>query len=83
VHSYQTQIPGMRSARDDGRFGGTPIYDALYAEYRRLFRALPGDRTGEEGPRPGSLGALTGLPPLPSRPGPGSRRGRAEHDGKA
>ncbi|WP_377268684.1 hypothetical protein [Peterkaempfera sp. SMS 1(5)a] len=26
----------------------TPIYDALYAEYRRLFRALPGDRTGEE-----------------------------------
>ncbi|AXK35536.1 hypothetical protein DVA86_25685 [Streptomyces armeniacus] len=27
---------------------GTPIYDALYAEYRRLFRALPGDRSGEE-----------------------------------
>lgn len=26
----------------------TPIYDALYAEFRRLFRALPGDRTGEE-----------------------------------
>jgi hypothetical protein len=26
----------------------TPIYDALYAEYRRLFRALPGDRSGEE-----------------------------------
>ncbi|MFJ6216102.1 hypothetical protein ACIQGZ_22615 [Streptomyces sp. NPDC092296] len=26
----------------------TPIYDALYAEYRRLFRALPGDRAGEE-----------------------------------
>jgi hypothetical protein len=26
----------------------TPIYDALYAEYRRQFRALPGDRTGEE-----------------------------------
>ncbi|MDT0381864.1 hypothetical protein RM572_24175 [Streptomyces sp. DSM 42041] len=26
----------------------TPIYDALYAEYQRLFRALPGDRTGEE-----------------------------------
>ncbi|WP_069814287.1 hypothetical protein [Streptomyces sp. TP-A0874] len=26
----------------------TPIYDALYAEYRRSFRALPGDRTGEE-----------------------------------
>ncbi|WP_329568860.1 hypothetical protein [Kitasatospora sp. NBC_01266] len=26
----------------------TPIYDELYSEYRRLFRALPGDRTGEE-----------------------------------
>lgn len=26
----------------------TPIYDSLYAEYRRLFRALPGDRSGEE-----------------------------------
>ncbi|MER5865238.1 hypothetical protein [Kitasatospora sp. NPDC002040] len=26
----------------------TPIYDTLYSEYRRLFRALPGDRTGEE-----------------------------------
>lgn len=26
----------------------TPIYDALYSEYRRLFRALPGDRVGEE-----------------------------------
>ncbi|MFE1176203.1 hypothetical protein [Streptomyces sp. NPDC058773] len=25
----------------------TPIYDALYAEYRRSFRALPGDRTDE------------------------------------
>ncbi|UED88804.1 hypothetical protein [Streptomyces profundus] len=33
------------------RAGGgsaTPIYDALCAEYRRLFRALPGDRSGEE-----------------------------------
>ncbi|MFG3260166.1 hypothetical protein [Streptomyces sp. NPDC048172] len=26
----------------------TPIYDSLYAEYRRLFRALPGDRSDEE-----------------------------------
>nr|WP_228454392.1 hypothetical protein [Streptomyces alkaliphilus] len=26
----------------------TPIYDALCAEYRRLFRTLPGDRSGEE-----------------------------------
>ncbi|WP_220277851.1 hypothetical protein [Streptomyces himalayensis] len=26
----------------------TPIYDTLYAEYRRSFRTLPGDRSGEE-----------------------------------
>ncbi len=26
----------------------TPIYDALHSEYRRSFRALPGDRSGEE-----------------------------------
>jgi hypothetical protein len=26
----------------------TPIYDVLYSEFRRLFRALPGDRSGEE-----------------------------------
>ncbi|UUN26063.1 hypothetical protein KK483_06200 [Streptomyces sp. FIT100] len=26
----------------------TPIYDALCSEYRRAFRALPGDRSGEE-----------------------------------
>ncbi|MEV6741521.1 hypothetical protein AB0N14_33280 [Streptomyces sp. NPDC051104] len=26
----------------------TPIYDALYAEYVRAFRACPGDRSGEE-----------------------------------
>lgn len=46
---YQSQIPSMRSAQDPARVGtGTPIYDALYSEYRRLFRALPGDRSGEE-----------------------------------
>lgn len=46
---YQSHIPGMRPARE--AYTGqspTPIYDALYAEYRRSFRALPGDRTGEE-----------------------------------
>ncbi|MFC1408373.1 hypothetical protein ACEZCY_03635 [Streptacidiphilus sp. N1-12] len=26
----------------------TPIYDTLYSEFRRLFRALPGDHSGEE-----------------------------------
>jgi hypothetical protein len=39
----------MRTASQDTSGGsGTPIYDALYSEYRRLFRTLPGDRTGEE-----------------------------------
>ncbi|MFB9552993.1 hypothetical protein [Streptomyces roseoviridis] len=39
----------MRPAQDlpAGR-SSTPIYDALYSEYRRTFRTLPGDRSGEE-----------------------------------
>lgn len=47
---YQRAIPSMRSAQDSAAAGGsgTPIYDALYSEYRRLFRTLPGDRSGEE-----------------------------------
>ncbi|MEV7867050.1 hypothetical protein AB0P17_13280 [Streptomyces sp. NPDC088124] len=46
---YQSHIPSMRPAQDgaDG-FSTTPIYDALYSEFRRSFRALPGDRTNEE-----------------------------------
>ena len=43
-------IPGMRPAYE-GEPSGTPIFDALYAEFRRRFRALPGDREGEEGLR--------------------------------
>ncbi|MEU8569708.1 hypothetical protein AB0C51_15355 [Streptomyces pathocidini] len=43
----------MRPPHDSSMGGGihhspTPIYDALYAEYRRSFKALPGDRSGEE-----------------------------------
>ncbi|MEW2415597.1 hypothetical protein AB0953_18015 [Streptomyces sp. NPDC046866] len=42
----------MRPVRDrDGMAAPashTPIYDTLYSEYLRAFRALPGDRTGEE-----------------------------------
>ncbi|GGY01324.1 hypothetical protein [Streptomyces minutiscleroticus] len=41
----------VRAAEPSASQGGhsaTPIYDALYAEYRRSFRALPGDRSGEE-----------------------------------
>nr|WTB30226.1 hypothetical protein OG781_12660 [Streptomyces sp. NBC_00830] len=39
----------MRPSQDpSGGQSRTPIYDALYSEYRRSFRALPGDRSGEE-----------------------------------
>ncbi|WP_367870055.1 hypothetical protein [Streptomyces aureus] len=39
----------MRPAQDDPAGASpTPIYDALYSEYRRSFRTLPGDRSGEE-----------------------------------
>jgi hypothetical protein len=47
VHTYDAprrqpfqQIPAARSA--------TPIYDALYAEWVRSFKALPGDRHDED-----------------------------------
>ncbi|MER6096151.1 hypothetical protein ABT154_09880 [Streptomyces sp. NPDC001728] len=55
MHSYDpflpphpSQIPAMRPARDVTAGSPTPIYDALYSEYRRSFRTLPGDRSGEE-----------------------------------
>ncbi|MEV7004425.1 hypothetical protein AB0N62_43470 [Streptomyces sp. NPDC093982] len=35
-------------AHDYGHESETPIYEALYAEYRGAFKALPGDRLGEE-----------------------------------
>ncbi|MFJ3906745.1 hypothetical protein [Streptomyces sp. NPDC090025] len=39
----------MRPAQDGAAgLSATPIYDALYSEYRRSFRTLPGDRSGEE-----------------------------------
>lgn len=39
----------MRPAREAmPTHSPTPIYDALYSEFRRAFRALPGDRSGEE-----------------------------------
>jgi hypothetical protein len=35
-------------ANNYGHESETPIYEALYAEYRGAFRALPGDRFDEE-----------------------------------
>ncbi|GAA5014365.1 hypothetical protein [Kitasatospora paranensis] len=55
-------IPGMRPSFDaDHPSSPTPIYDALYSEYRRLFRALPGDRTDEEQLRFSSFAAQAGV----------------------
>ncbi|ORT60194.1 hypothetical protein [Streptomyces sp. CB03238] len=55
MHAYEPsrqpyqQIPAMRSAQDGlSTQSATPIYDALYSEYLRSFRTLPGDRSGEE-----------------------------------
>ncbi|MFD4688563.1 hypothetical protein, partial [Streptomyces sp. NPDC058461] len=46
--SYQP-IPSARPAQDShGGPSATPIYDALYAEYVKSFRSLPGDRSGED-----------------------------------
>ena len=46
--SYQSS-PSTRSAQDYSSGPSvTPIYDALYAEYGKSFRSLPGDRSGED-----------------------------------
>ncbi|OIJ64172.1 hypothetical protein [Streptomyces mangrovisoli] len=57
MHSYEVPrrpsfqpVPSARPAQDPaGGPSATPIYDALYAEYVKSYRALPGDRSGEEG----------------------------------
>jgi hypothetical protein len=56
VHTYDVPrrrpfqpIPSARQAQDPPVGSSTtPIYDALYAEWVRSYRALPGDRHGEE-----------------------------------
>lgn len=46
---YQSPIPAMRPAQEGAaEQSQTPIYDALYSEFRRAFRTLPGDRSNEE-----------------------------------
>jgi hypothetical protein len=61
-HGRITGIPGMRHNHDSHSAGrsATPIYDSLYAEYSRLFRTLPGDRTGEEDLRFEGFGTVHG-----------------------
>lgn len=90
---YQSPIPPMRSPHDSVAGSCTPIYDALYSEYRRLFRALPGDRSGEENlqfpamtrgwqPTQGPVGYGNGRhrEPLPAAlpPGPSAQDNRAQ-----
>ncbi|MFI6336371.1 hypothetical protein [Streptomyces sp. NPDC050535] len=56
MHTYDSPrrrpfqpVPVTRPAQDPpGGPSTTPIYDALYAEWVRSYRALPGDRQGEE-----------------------------------
>src|SRR4051794_11977201 len=50
----------MRSSYEQSTGSATPIYDSLCAEYRRLLRALPGDRSGEEELRFAGFGLLLG-----------------------
>ncbi|MFJ2819329.1 hypothetical protein ACIQOU_24455 [Streptomyces sp. NPDC091279] len=43
------ELPPARSVHEfTGGSSATPIFDALYAEYVKSFRTLPGDRSGEE-----------------------------------
>lgn len=48
--SFQSPHPPVRPVweREVPEASPTPIFDALYGEYLRSFRALPGDRSGEE-----------------------------------
>ncbi|MFD7134439.1 hypothetical protein [Streptomyces sp. NPDC059894] len=46
--AYQS-LPSARPVHEpQGGPSATPIYDALYAEYVKSFRSLPGDRSGED-----------------------------------
>ncbi|MFJ2898805.1 hypothetical protein ACIO87_28415 [Streptomyces sp. NPDC087218] len=66
----------MRPTQDpSGGQSHTPIYDALYSEYRRSFRALPGDRSGEENLGFMSFGSGLFGSRLPAAPRPGFSTG--------
>ncbi|MER7700876.1 hypothetical protein [Streptomyces sp. NPDC096095] len=80
----------MRPSQDPpGGVSPTPIYDALYSEYRRSFRALPGDRSGEESLAFPAFGAglfasrapLSGHSAPSGHSGHGGRGGQSQHAG--
>ncbi|MDT3399511.1 hypothetical protein RKE29_23165 [Streptomyces sp. B1866] len=62
---YPSRVPAMRPSREAAhrRRSATPIYDALCVEFKKAFRTLPGDRTGEA-----DL-AFTGFGDLGAEPG--------------
>ncbi|CAL9577446.1 hypothetical protein [Streptomyces sp. enrichment culture] len=86
MHAYdaprRSALPAPVRPAQDFRSGpsATPIYDALYAEYVKSFRSLPGDRSGEEklgftafGSIPHGAGAYGGQGPAPGgSPGGGA-----------
>lgn len=76
---YQSPIPPMRSPHDPVVGSCTPIYDALYSEYRRLFRALPGDRSGEEGLQYPSVHPIQAWQPQPDHRQAPSSYGNGRH----
>ncbi|MER7553730.1 hypothetical protein ABTX86_27560, partial [Streptomyces anulatus] len=72
----------MRPSQDpSGGVSPTPIYDALYSEYRRSFRALPGDRSGEENLGFSAFGAglFASRTALSGRPAPSGHSGDGGH----
>ncbi|MFF3792559.1 hypothetical protein ACFYXW_21315 [Streptomyces sp. NPDC001981] len=76
----------MRPSQDpSGGQNHTPIYDALYSEYRRSFRALPGDRSGEE--NLGFVAFGTGMfgsrAPLSGHSGHSGHSGQSSHSGQS
>ena len=46
--SFQPVLSSRPAQDPPGSPSATPIYDALYSEWVRSFRSLPGDRHGEE-----------------------------------
>lgn len=76
----------MRPSQDpSGGVSPTPIYDALYSEYRRSFRALPGDRSGEENLGfPGfGAGLFASRAPLSGHPASSGHSGHGGHNGQS
>ncbi|WP_251020925.1 hypothetical protein [Streptomyces sp. ISL-98] len=70
--------PSRDAQADHHSHSHTPIYDALYSEYRRSFRTLPGDRSGEEDLGFRAFGAGTSRS---QGPGQGGHGGHTGHSG--